>query len=715
MFRSRRIRLRYAFRSLRASRLLVSLLVLLVAVTVSRSTHPQTASGAGAPPALLLGAAWYPEQWPESRWLADIELMQKAHLHVVRVGEFAWTALEPKEGQYDLDWLQRAINLAGAHGIDVILGTPTAGPPVWMATKYPDILITLPDGRQYTGSTRNHYNWNNDRYKGFVRDMDEHLAQRFGHNPYVIGWQIDNEYSNQSYDAGTQAQFHAWLQRRYGTIDKLNSAWTTAYDNQTYSAFDEIPLVSGTADNNPGLWLDSKRFISDSLRAYQRVQIDAIRKYADPRQKITTNMMGWYDLYDHYVVGQDLDITGWDNPQVQGTFDPVTNGAPHDLMRGIKGEDYWVMETTAGPRGGGNASQQLDKDEMRAAVWSYIGHGANLVSYWQWRDALNGGEANHGALVDVDGEPDPIYSEWSRIGAEFEAASPALANTHIEAHVALLQSYPSRWDINWQKMNSQYDAISQIMSYYVPLHQLGYTMDIVPPDRDLSRYKLVIAPGLEMLTQAEANNLARYVRGGGHLVLGQRSAMKDEDNSRWPERQPGPLASLLGARVEQYEALNEPAAASGEWGDAKAILFAEQLQPQAADVQVLMRYRAPHSWLDGKPAAVTRDVGRGKFTYVGAWLDADATKREVEWMVKQAAVRPDVFAVSPGVEVYKRTGTDHDVFIVENFSSAPKAISLPVEMRDVITNRTEHSLDLGVYGVAVLEETELPRVDALVH
>ncbi len=146
------------------------------------------------PPALLLGAAWYPEQWPESRWNADLDLMQKAHMHVVRVGEFAWTALEPAEGKYELDWLERAVNLAGRHGIYVVLGTPSAGPPVWMATKYPDILITEANGKQFTGATRNRSNWNSDRYKRFVREMDEQLSKRFGHNPYVIGWQIGNEY-----------------------------------------------------------------------------------------------------------------------------------------------------------------------------------------------------------------------------------------------------------------------------------------------------------------------------------------------------------------------------------------------------------------------------------------------------------------------------------------------------------------------------------------
>lgn len=673
---------------------------------INMTAYGQNEVRPSMPPALLLGAAWYPEQWPESRWNADLDLMQKAHMHVVRVGEFAWTALEPAEGKYELGWLEHAINLAGQHGIYVILGTPTAGPPVWMATKYPDILITQANGKQYTGSTRNHYNWNSDRYKRFVREMDEQLSKRFGHNPWVIGWQIDNEYSSQSYDTNTQAQFHAWLLHRYGSIDKLNAAWTTAYDNQTYSAFDEVPFVEGANDNNPGLWLDSKRFISDSLRAYQRVQIDAIRKYADPRQKITNNMMRFYDLYDAYNVGQDLDLIGLDNPQVSGNFDfnPVQMAAAQDLIRGIKDRNYWILETTAGPRGGGNASVQLNKGAMRDSVWADIGLGADLVSYWQWRDALNGGEQNHGAMVDVDGEPDPIYAEWAQIGAEFEKAGPALKGTMVNSNVAILYSYPSRWTIEWQKMNPYYDPIAALMSYYTPLHELGYTIDIIPPGRDLSKYKLVVAPALNVLTRAEADNLERYVKRGGHLILGQRSAMKDEHNSRWPQRQPGPLASMLGARVEQYTALDSPVDTSGAWGDSMDQLFAEQLTPQAEDVKVLMRYHAPRSWLDGQPAAVVRKIGSGSFTYIGVWLDQPGMKRAVQWMLNESNLKPDVFLAPEGVDVYKRTGQDHDLFIVGNTSHQVQTIALPTAMKDVLTGETVHSINLPVYGVAILSK-----------
>jgi hypothetical protein len=100
------------------------------------------------PQPLLLGSAWYPEQWPEARWETDLTLMQQAHLHVVRVGEFAWSTLEPSEDVYDLDWLERAINLAGKHGIFTVLGTPTATPPAWLTSRYPETLRIDENGRR---------------------------------------------------------------------------------------------------------------------------------------------------------------------------------------------------------------------------------------------------------------------------------------------------------------------------------------------------------------------------------------------------------------------------------------------------------------------------------------------------------------------------------------------------------------------------------------
>ena len=659
---------------------------------------------ASAPPPLLLGAAWYPEQWPESRWNADLDLMQKAHLHLVRLGEFSWSKLEPKEGKYDLDWMERAINLAGEHGIYVVIGTPSCAPPQWLSEKYPDSLLTAEDGNRPTHGSRNSFNWDSDQYRELVREMDERLSQRFGHNPYVIAWQIDNEYFGPSFDAVTRTQFQKWLQSRYGSLDNLNRAWTTAYNNQTYFAWNEIPIEA--TNGNPGLMLDWRRFVSETWRSYQKNQIDAIHKYADPRQRITTNMMGWYDAYDHYTVSHDLDFAAWDDPVIPGPlgFDPIRNGAAHDLTRGFKNQNIWVMETTSGPRGGGNTSTMLDKGEMRAIMWHDIGHGADAISYWQWRDALNGQEQNHGALVDVDGLVDPIYTEVGQVGREFERAGPVLAGTTVDSQVAVLHSYESRWAINWQRMNPEYDPISELVSYYKPLHELGNSIDVVPPTDDLSKYKLVVAPGLDVLTQAAADNLVHYVQQGGHLVLGQRTGMKDENNARWPERQPGPLALLLGARVEQYMALTRPIPTSGIWGDCKDLLFAEYLNMQAPDVKVLMRYGADRGWLDGQPAAVTRKVGRGSITYIGAWLDDAGMKKASQWMLTESDVNPDLLEAPDGVEVYRRVAADRKVFIVDNLSHAAQTVVLPNVMKDVLTDQMVHSVKLPVYGVAVLVE-----------
>jgi len=264
------------------------------------------AIGQNAPPPLLMGTAWYPEQWPESRWEQDLTLMQRAHIHFVRVGEFAWNKMEPAEGQYDFDWLERAVNLAGKHGIFVVLGTPTATPPAWLTQKYPETLRVDDNGRRDQHGNRAQYNWANPKYREFARDIAGRMAKRFGHNPYVIGWQIDNEYSQTSSDPDTQKMFQEWLKGYYGTLDNMNQRWSGQYWSEWYSNWSQIPIpVRGGIDNgNPGLLLSWRRFTSATWRSYQKNQIDAIRPECDPRMFITTNTMGFFVWYDHYVPQQ---------------------------------------------------------------------------------------------------------------------------------------------------------------------------------------------------------------------------------------------------------------------------------------------------------------------------------------------------------------------------------------------------------------------------
>ena len=349
-------------------------------------------------------------------------------------------------------------------------------------------------------------------------------------------------------------------------------------------------------------------------------------------------MMGWFDKYDHYAVAQDLDFASWDDYVGSGQLDLVRNGAAHDLTRGFLRKNFWVMETQPGFVNWSSDNNALNKGEVRAMAWHAVGHGAEAVEYWQWRSALNGQEQYHGTLVGADGAPEPLYDEVQQIGADFLKAAPELAGTTVESQVAVLNDYNSRWAINWQRHNKAFDPVESLLSFYGPVRALARSVDVVSDATSLDRYKLVIAPALNVLTPEALRNLEDYVRGGGHLVLGQRSGMKDADNSLFPQRQPGPLTALLGARVEQFYALDKDVPLAGDWGTGKDSIWAEQLTVTSPETRVLMRYGKSNGWLDGQAAAVTRNEGKGSITYIGASLDTKTMQTAAKWMMPQAGL-----------------------------------------------------------------------------
>ena len=673
----------------------------IVGMALLCATLPSAAFAAERP-SILLGAAWYPEQWPEARWAEDLKLMQAAHIHMVRVGEFAWSRLEPQEGQYDLDWLDRAVSLAGQHGIAVVIGTPSAAPPAWLTQKYPDTLRTEQDGRKAKHGNRQQGSPTSARYREFCRRIADQLARRFGRNPNVIGWQIDNEYGAFSWDDETHRQFQDWLRHKYETLDALNRHWTTEYWSQTYTDWSQIPMGPG---GNPGLDLEFKRFLTSSIRDFQHIQVQAIRAASDPRQFITSNFMGWYDAFDHYVLSEELDLASWDDYVGSGHLDAARNGMTHDLTRGFKRKNFWVMETQPGSVNWAPVNNILDRGEVREMAWHAIGHGADAVSYWQWRSALNGQEQYHGTLVGPDGTPLPLYPEVQQIGTELERLGPVLADTHVISQVALLHSYESRWAMEWQPQTDKFDPLQEMARYYAPLRQEMQSVDIVSPDGDLSQYKLAVAPALNLITEKEADNLIAYVKAGGNLVLTPRSGMKDGDSSLQTERQPGPLAALLGGRVEQFYALAEPVAVEGDLMHTQATIWAELLSTSSPDTTVLLRYGNANGWLDGKPAMITRRVGQGSITYVGTVLDEAAMRALTKWLLQKASLSPATLTVPEGVEASVRYGKDKAVHILVNFSDKEQTVPLPTVMIDEMGDgHSVREVHLPVSGVAVLRE-----------
>ena len=689
---------------------------LLLAASMLACTRPAVAAKAAEGLALpvqsqrlWMGAAWYPEQWPEARWDKDLALMEAAGVTVVRVGEFAWSRMEPSEGVYDLDWLERAVRLAEKHHIAVVIGTPTDAPPAWLTKAHPEVLHVDAKGLRAEHGGRRQFSPSSPAYRVFCHDIVEKLAERFGRDPNVIGWQIGNEYTEESFDPDTRAQFQAWLKAKYGTLQALNAAWTTAYWSEAYDAWDEIPL--NAKPGNPGLMLDHRHFVTDSWVEFQKAQLDALRAKIDPRQFTTTNIggLGWSDNWDHYAVAHDLDLASWDPYVGEGHLDAARLATVSDFVRGWKRQNFWAMETQPGSVNWAPVNTALDRGEVRAMAWEGVGHGADAVLYWQWRAALNGQEQYHGALVGPDGEPLPLYDEVAQIGREFATASKALAGTSPVSKVAILQSYDSRWAIDFQLHSKDYDQLKVLVDWAKPLQDQAQSVDIVEAGAPLDGYAVVFAPSLNVISDALGAKLLAWVEAGGHLVLGPRSGMKDEADRLQPERQPGPLAHALGGRVEQYYALDAPVAVTGEAGSGTAAVWAEQLSANAPDAQVVLRYGDGSGWLAGRPAAIRHKVGRGSITYLGAWIDPVLMRAFEARELAAAGVRPAFGPAPEGVEVTRRVGPDRDVFILINHGAASRTAPIPPGLVDVLAGKpAAREIVLPPQGVLVLERPHAP-------
>ena len=688
--------------------LLLSFIILLTplylsAQALNKDSVPSQIPGRDA---ILMGTDWYPEQWPESRWETDLQMMEAAHIKVVRIAEFAWSRMEPSEGHFDFDWLDRSIRLSEKHHIAVVLGTPTAGPPAWLTQKYPETLRVESDGQTSTHGNRAHGSVTSVKYREFCKRIAQEMAKRYGHDANVIGWQIDNEYGYalMSYNPEGRLQFQEWLKAKYKTLDALNEHWTTSYWSQTYDNWGEIPIPVG--GHNPGLMLDWKRFVTFAWTSYQQDQIDMIRAQGDPRQFITGNFMGYgFDGFDHFLITRPLTFVSWDDYVGKGHLDPTANGISHDAMRGLKRENFWVIETQPGFVNWSDLNNALDKGEVRAMAWHDIGHGADEVGYWQWRSALNGQEEIHGTLIGVDGEGVPLLAEVAQTAKEFVSTQEAFRGTRVVSQVALLQDYDSRWSIDWQKHTSKYDQFGILKSYYGALRKLSQSIDIVSPYAPLESYKLVVAPDLSLIPKELAERLSAYVKSGGHLVLGPRSGQKDEYNGLLPIRQPGFLAEVLGGQVEQYYALESNIPASGTLGSGEATLWAEQLKTTSASTEVLLRYGKSNGWLDGEPCVITRHFGRGQITYVGTALDNKLMSGMADWLVKSSAVTPVFGPVPEGIEVTRRVGQGTNVFVLINFKQEKQTVDLPRTMKSLLDQKEVKSIELSQYGVAVLQDS----------
>jgi beta-galactosidase len=657
-------------------------------------------------PKLHLGAAWYPEHWPEERWPEDIRLMRAAGLTVVRVGEFAWSAMQPAAGRFNFAWLEHAINLLAAEGIATVLGTPTAAPPAWLVQQYPDLLAVDESGRRVQFGNRCHYCVTSPDFLAETEVLVQAMAEKFGSNQHVIGWQIDNEYNRVCYCGRCQGLFQRFLQQKYGSLESLNERWSTSYWSETYSAWEQIPIPIGY--HNPGLMLEFKHFITASYRKFQRLQLDLLHPHLKPGVWITHNFMNWFDGYDHYSMAEDLDKASWDWYVASGHNDYLKSGAIHDLTRGFKRCNFWVIETQPGNVNWLPPNNVLHKGEAYAMAWHAVAHGAEAMLYWQWRSALGGQEQYHGTLVDQSGQPRPFFQEVQQVGRDFAAISDLLAGSFVKAPVALLNCYASRWSIGWQRHNSDFDYVAHFNHYYRPLAARNINVDVISADEPLDGYKLVVAPALLILNEKRVAQLQEFIRNGGVLVLTLRSGMKDEFNALLPSRQPGALAEMAGLEVEDYYSLEDTIPVKGNSFLGTARLWAERLRLlDGSKATPMARYGTCNGWLDDQVAVAVNHHGNGMVYYVGTWLDQDSQQVLMDQILASAGLTSIPTPVGVELRTRQKTG-GAELFFFINHTRSEQTVCLPWFGYDHLGRQdVQAELKLSPYGVAVLtKETE---------
>ncbi len=397
---------------------------------------------------MILGVDFYPEHWPEERWPIDAALMRRAGMTVVRLAEFAWSRLEPREGEFQFAWLDRALDVLAAHGIRAVLGTPTAAPPAWLVEAHRDILPLDDQRRPLEFGARLHRCLANPTFRRYSRAITEAMAAHYANHPNIIGWQTDNELTgNRCFCDVCAERFRQWLQHKYGTLDALNQAWGTAFWSQEYNAWSQLPLpwrtTCGSMAHNPSLLLDYYRFASDITVEFQSEQVAILRKLC-PNHFVTHNFMGLHDAINYYDLAKDLDFVSWDN------YPSDSAALPHDVMRGIRRKNFWVMEEKCGHTGWNTMSPIPRPGQVRAWAWQAVGHGADAIVFFRWRSCRGGTEQFWQGILNHDALPGRRYNEIAQLGREFQQIGSAFEGTSVRNDVAILYSYDQIWALQIQ-------------------------------------------------------------------------------------------------------------------------------------------------------------------------------------------------------------------------------------------------------------------------
>ena len=638
---------------------------------------------------MQLGVCYYPEQWPRTMWADDAKRMVELGITHVRIAEFAWSRMEPRAGEFVWEWLDEAVATLANAGLKLVLGTPTASPPKWLIDAHPDVLPVRADGTRWKFGSRRHYDVCSEIYRRECLRIVSAMAERYGRHASIIAWQTDNELGCHetvpSYSPAALARFHAWLRRRYETVDALNREWGNVFWSMEYASFEAIELPNLTpTDANPIHLLDFRRFMSDEVAGFHREQVDVLRRYA-PTADVLHNFMGFFTTFDHYRFAENnsLDVAAWDSypiartesialPEEQKaryarTAHPDVSAFDHDRYRAIGRGRFWVMEQQAGPVNWAPWNPVPAKGMVRLWAYEAFAHGAELVSYFRWRQCPYAQEQMHSGLNLPNNELSPGGLEVQQAAREI-ASIPEFArlDAPTQAATAVVFDYETQWMFEIQRHGKGFDYQALVFDYYESLRELGLDVDIVSSKADLSSYRLVVVPSLAVIDDAL---VAQVERGSAQWVFGPRSGSKTEAFAIPQELPPGALQRVLPMQVLEVESLRASLAPAGsiDGVDGIAMHWREHVRANSET-------RVDAQFADTWPAILTH----GRVRYVAAWLSHALHRAVLQRAAQEAGIATQL--LPEGLRIRRRA----DLTFAFNFGAQQVQVPAPANATFVL-------------------------------
>jgi beta-galactosidase len=680
---------------------------------------------------MYFGADYYPEHWiypyagtpeePESRWEQDAHLMFAAGVNVVRMGEFSWGICERTEGQYDFAWMRRAMDVMGKAGIKVVLGTPTAAPPIWLARKHPEILPLDERGLTKREGTRRACCMNSDVYWDYSKRVVRAMASALGDHPQLIAWQIDNGIGGHDTEAAfneeSRRDWISWLQAKYETIDRLNELLGMRFWGQLINSWDEVPMPRyAPTVHNPALVTDWRRFSSDTCVAFVRMQAELLHELT-PDVPVTSNLRAPARRFDHWDMAEVLDFVAVDsNPTIKTKS--AENACDLDMLRSLKKENirtpdqeegFWVIEQKAAQVNWQDVNSLIRPGVVRLFTYQMISRGANGILYFFWRQPRFGSEKFYGGVLTHDGRNQGrVYKEISQIGEEVKLLAPILRGTKVAAEACILYSHDNEWALDQpMQPNSCFHQRAHLQLIYNALHDRNIPVDFARPTEDLSKYKLVLAPSLHLLAGGESDRLKLYVQNGGTLVGTFNTGLIDEYGIAPDTGYPHDLTDLFGMEVMEFDPLPpgeenhlnfKGAFPTSHLHPAKT--WCDLIEPK--ECQVLATYAK--DFYAGRPAMTMNTFGLGTAIYIGTMSHQPFYYDLIVWLRQMCNLFP-LLKVPDTVEVSLRQKDNTKIYFVLNHQNSHVRIQFYKPVHDFLTGTAlQGNYDLAPHGVLVLDE-----------